>query len=321
MWVTRFTQSILRQRKASITIEAALLLPMTLLLLLFFVFMIHAAVIYTSLQSAALNTVKQVAAHMYPLELLAQRNITSKEENRYSTWLRQPPVLALKQKIDYTLTKLQGVLPAPLNQWIAKEREWFMEREEAIGERAQARMSQSLFKPLLIRYGVQGVLKGENIRITYVKLPDLRHKRDPYLALEVEYDLPMRVPFLHRKIILAARAVERVWIGDGPQDEYEANTPARKKQSLRFVHLTPEPIQPGRKANLTVKAMPHQLVELVIYYKSGKSQAQHIGWAMTDVNGYVSWKWHISGNTTAGIWTLVVYATDGSSGERQFTVH
>lgn len=68
-------RSLFGDWRGSITVEAALLLPMVLLVFMFFVFMIQAAVIATSLQSAAMNAVKQVSAHLYPVSLLAVQSV------------------------------------------------------------------------------------------------------------------------------------------------------------------------------------------------------------------------------------------------------
>lgn len=57
---------------------------MVLLVFMFFVFMIQAAVITTSLQSAAMNAVKQVSAHLYPVSLLAVQSAGGMEMFRES---------------------------------------------------------------------------------------------------------------------------------------------------------------------------------------------------------------------------------------------
>lgn len=317
-WLRRF----IGDGRASITIEAALMLPMVLFLFLFFVYMIYASVITTSLQSAASNTVKQVAAHMYPIELIAKKG-ESEDGGSKSPFFRKPPAMALKMTARQFAERFSNALPSPLNQWASDHVvDWAERRAEAAGEWGQARIGEALLKPLFVRYGIQGILKEERIRITHVKLPDIVDKKEPYIAIEVEYDLPMRVPFLLKTMTIAARASERVWIGDGPQSRKaggEANTEG-KDAPPAFVSLEPDPLLPGRKAKLAIKAKPHEKVELVVFYKSGKSKARHIGWAEADDDGNVSWEWLVSGNTTSGEWRLVVNTEDGRTAERQFTV-
>ncbi|NEZ43016.1 AAA family ATPase [Paenibacillus alvei] len=284
--------------------------------------MIYASIITTSLQSAATNTVKQVAAHMYPIELIVKKG-ESEDRDSKSPFLRKPPAMALKMTARQFAERFSNALPPPLNQWASEHVvDWAGRRAEAAGEWGQARVGAALFKPLLVRYGIQGILKEERIRITHMKLPDIVDKEEPYIAIEVEYDLPMRVPFLLKTITIAARASERVWIGDGPQSRMsggEAN--AEGDAPPAFVSLEPDPLLPGRKVKLVIKAIPHEKVELVVFYKSGKSKARHIGWAEADADGNVSWEWLVSGNTTSGEWRLVVNTEDGRTAERQFTVN
>lgn len=308
--------------EASITIEAALLLPMVLLLFLFFVFMIHASVVVTSLQSAVMNTVKQVAVHMYPIELMTKkRRDASDDPNSFS--LRKPPAIALKMVARQFVEQFSNVLPPPINQWVSDDvGVWVEKRVKKAGERGQAYIGEAFIKPLLVQYGIQGTLRAERIRITQVQLPDIVDKKEPYIAIEVEYDLPLRVPFLFKTITIAARASERVWIGDGPQSG-RANpcTDGGKKESLpQLVSLVPDPLLPGRKAKLIAKVRPNERVELIVYYKSGKSKAKYVGWVTADAGGNASWQWHVSGNTTLGTWRLVVHTENGCSVERQFTV-
>lgn len=308
--------------KASITVEAALMLPMVLFLFLFFVFMIHASVIATSLQSAVTNTVKQVAAHMYPIELMMERSSDVGSEGS-RPWLRKPPAMTLKMTARHFLERFSNALPPPVNKWVSGNVvDWTEEQVEVAGEWGQARVGEGFIRPLLVQYGIQGMLQEERIRVTHVKLPDIMNKEEPYVAVEIEYDLPMRVPFLFKTVTIAARASERIWIGDGPQSGkgYQNLDGREKKSSLELLSLTPNPLLPGRKAKLTAKTRPNEKVELIVYYKSRKSEAKHVGWAVADADGHVSWEWHVSGNTTSGTWRLVVHTEDGPSVERQLNV-
>lgn len=311
--------SLFGDRRGSITFEAALLLPMVLLVFMFFAFMIQAAVITTSLQSAAMNAVKQVSAHLYPVSLLAVQSAGADgaSSGKPGKWL--PPAQRMKMTVQEFGRSFGSEMPKPISDWVQDGTEWAAQQAEAEGEWGQARLAETGIKPLLVRYGVQGVLREDRIRVTHVKLPDLDKKTDPYFAIEVAYDLPMRVPFLNTTLTLSARAVERVWIGDGPAPPDSGND-SPDKPTPTLVELTPDPLLPGRKARLTAKAEPHERVELVVYYKSGKSQAKHVGWATADADGVVTWDWHVSGNTTSGTWRLAVKTEDGRSVERAFKV-
>ncbi|WCR26752.1 pilus assembly protein [Paenibacillus thiaminolyticus] len=312
-------RSLFGDWRGSITVEAALLLPMVLLVFMFFVFMIQAAVIATSLQSAAMNAVKQVSAHLYPVSLLAVQSVgeDGDRSGKPDKWL--PPAQRMKMTVQEFGRSFGSELPQPVSEWVEDGTEWAARQAEAAGEWGQARLAKMVIKPLLVRYGVQGVLREERLRVTHVKFPDLDKKTDPYFAIEVAYDLPMRVPFLNTTLTLSARAMERVWVGDGPAPSDSGNDLANKPAPA-LVELTPEPLLPGRKARLIAKVEPNERVELIVYYKSGKSQAKHVGWATADADGLVKWEWHVSGNTTSGTWRLAVKTEDGRSAERAFEV-
>lgn len=310
-----------RDGRASITLEAALLLPMVLLLFLFFIFMVQAAVISTSLQSAAVNAVKQVAAHMYPISLAANQLPDSAERGAAGKWLSKPPAMTMRMAVRDFGTKFGDALPDPIKNWVQDGTEWAERQAESAGEWGQARIGEMVFKPLMTRYGIQGVLREDRIRITHLKLPDVIKKEEPYVAIEVAYDLPMRVPFLLKTVTIVSRASERVWVGDGPPPGAEGTTgEGRDRPVPVLVSLTPEPLLPGRKAKLIAKVAPNERVELIVFYKSGQSQARHVGWAVADADGHIFWEWHVSGNTTSGAWRLVVKTEDGRSAERMFTV-
>lgn len=317
----RYFFKIIRDRCASITLEAALLLPMVLLLFLFFIFMIQAAVISTSLESAAINAVKQVAAHMYPISLAANQLSDSTEHGTAGKWLSKPPAMTMKMAVREFGSRFGDAMPEPIKDWVQDGTEWAERQAEAAGERGQGRIGEAVFKPLMTRYGIQGVLQEERIRITHLKLPDIIKKEEPYVAIEVAYDLPMRVPFLMKRVTIVSRASERVWVGDGPPPGADGTGDEGKDKSVPvLVSLTPEPLLPGRKAKLTARVEPNERVELIVFYKSGQSQAKHVGWAVADTDGNIFWEWHVSGNTTSGAWRLVVKTKDGRSAERMFTV-
>ena len=65
---------------------------------------------------------------------------------------------------------------------------------------------------------------------------------------------------------------------------------------------------------------PNAKLNLTVWYKSGKSQAKHLGEKMTDEHGLVTWEWHVSGNTTPGTWELEVTSEDGARAHRYFVV-
>ncbi|MBD8500013.1 pilus assembly protein [Paenibacillus arenosi] len=306
----------------SIIVEAALLLPMVLLLFLFFIYMIQAAVISTALQSAATNSVKQVATHMYPVALAAEAIPPVWETGPIGRIMSKPPIANAQLLITEFVNTFGVSLPEPVSSWVVSGKDWVGNQVHSLGEQLQAPAGQAIFQPLLARYGIQHVLVADRIRVTHLKLPDLKGKQSPFISLQIEYDLPMRVPFTMEKVTLTARASERVWVGDGPppnSNNGQAGS-SKDKPPPQLGTLSPQPLHPGGKASLNAKVEPNERVELVVYWKSGKSEAKHVGWAEADANGNISWTWHISGNTQPGTWKLEVRTADGRSSTMMFDV-
>lgn len=309
-----------RQTEGSIVVEASILLPMILLLFLFFVYLIQAAVISTALQSAASNAVKQVAAHLYPIQKVVENAPALTETGALGQALSRPPAMLMKLTAQQFVHQFGSDLPEPLSGFAQDAGAWFAEQAEALGEQAQAAAGQALFHPLLQRYGVQHILKPDKVRVTHLRLPDLKEKREPFVALQVEYDLPMRVPLLMKTVTLTARASERAWIGDGPPPETQSSGSDQDKQAPQIVSIEPNPLKPGHGAKLTAKAAPHEQVKLIVYYKSGESIAKGLVWKQADTEGNVSWDWHVSGSTTEGTWRLKVISESGAASDMSFGV-
>jgi len=91
-------------------------------------------------------------------------------------------------------------------------------------------------------------------------------------------------------------------VGGSPSRARE-NGEADNRLRIEFVSLDPDPVRPGRKATLVLRTEPGAVLDLSVYYKSGRSQAKHLGTAAADASGIVSWTWHVSGNTTSGEWS------------------
>lgn len=312
----------------SIVLEAAMLLPLVMLVFVFFIYLVQAAVITTSLQLTASSTIKQVAAHMYPISLAADARQSAGQSGStegggtsgVTSFLSKPPAQQMRLTIEQFTRQFSQSLPAPVSEWILNAGEWSGDKAESIGEQAQAAAGEVMLRPLIERYGMKGIVDLSKVRITHLRLPDVVDKQEPYAAIQVEYDLPMRVPLLFTTITLTARASERVWIGDSPASSEGGTTKASDKPAPEIISIEPDPLVPWNNAKLTAKVAPHEKAKLVVYYKSGQSVAQGLVWKTADANGYVSWEWNVSGRTTEGTWRLQVITEDNRTVDRSFNV-
>lgn len=317
----------LRGTSGSIVLEAAMLLPLVMLVFVFFIYLVQAAVITTSLQLAASSTIKQVAAHMYPISLAAdawqsagQSGSVEGGTSGEASLLSKPPAQQMRMKVEQLTQQFSHSLPSPASEWVTNAGEWASEKAESIGEQAQAAAGELLFRPLIERYGMKGIVDPSKIRITHLRLPDIVDKQEPYAAIQVEYDLPMRVPLLFTTITLTARASERVWIGDGPSSSDGSTSEGSDMPAPEIISIEPDPLVPWKNARLTAKVAPNEQAKLVVYYKSGQSVAKGLVWKTADADGYVTWEWNVSGHTTEGTWRLQVITEDNRTADRSFNV-
>lgn len=277
--------------RGSVTLEAAMLMPVFLLLVFFLIFMVQTAIIAMTLHGALSQTVRQAAGVWYPVSLAIEEVRNTQAYEQADKWSGK------LTKVGETIHKVGSWLPSPVKEWAdqAARGEWSVERQGA----------KLAFEQLIKPHIDKSVLDGSRLRLSAVELPDDANRSQAYLTLHAEYTLPMKVPFIGTKLVLNQSARERVWAFGSPTN---ARLPEEVAESLQvaFVSLEPNPVRPGRKATLVIRTKPGAYVDLSVLYKSGQSQAKHLGNALADANGTVSWTWHVSGRTTPGEWSLKV---------------
>lgn len=70
------------------------------------------------------------------------------------------------------------------------------------------------------------------------------------------------------------------------------------------------PVSRGNFATLEAQTIPDAHCGIEVYYKTGKSEAIGLYSHRSDDEGCISWRWLVGGNTTPGIWEIVVTAYD-----------
>ncbi|MFS0723443.1 hypothetical protein [Paenibacillus sp. 1P07SE] len=293
-----------RDESGGIVLEAALLLPLVLFVLLFFIFLVQLAAAQMALNDAASQVVRQTAAHLHPAMLAADRLPKRPDPEQ-----QRLPLADMGQAAE----ALARWLPDPAGALIeaAVSGDW-----SDVEDMASSYLASRVAEPLLRRVAEPSVLDVERLSVENMKLPDLQGRDEAYLELTVAYDYPLGLPFTPRSLTLHGRVSERVWIPDAvPSDS--GRMAVDDAGLLQIIGIQPDPVRPGRKARLSVRTDPGAAVVLAVQYKSGSSKARHLGEATADENGYVEWEWHVSGNTTPGTWELSVTGPDG----RQVGMH
>ncbi|MCJ8013144.1 pilus assembly protein [Paenibacillus sp. KQZ6P-2] len=300
--------------QGSMVVEASIVMPMFIFFVIFLIYMVQMTLISTALQSTVSDTVKMVSTHMYPVALAIEQKAPEKDENGKEpagSW--SIPKLSLSDwAAQYTDT-----LPAPLNEWmagaIAKADEPLQDLKNQVAEAAL----DPVVKPILKPYMESRLLDYDRIHVSNIQIPNLKTRTDPYFGIEVSYELPMKVPFLNKKIVLQAKAQERLWIGETePKSAEETDPGAQNVEVLE----KPDPAYVGKKAKVRVKISPGETANLSVFYKSGQSTAKYLGEKQADAEGYIEWEWSVGPNTTPGTWPFVVTTGNGERTEVMFTV-
>ncbi|NBD27661.1 TadE/TadG family type IV pilus assembly protein [Paenibacillus glycinis] len=337
----------------SIALEASLVLPVVLMVILFFICLIKMNAAQMALHGAVSQTVRQAAANIHPIELAVidgssggedqpESELGSSGENGKDSpsvgdgtdspnggvqqeadsspsgaagtaSMRDEPLPAVRFLAD----KLEDWLPAPSGPLLAAalKGDW-----KTIQDTAAATVGRPIIEPMLRREADAAVLDPERVRLSKLSLPDLKNKSDLSLMIEAEYSFRLGFPFTKKTIVLREQAEERVWTPDpvpAPRGDAGADS---EHAPIQIVTIEPSPVRPGNKARVVVKTTPGRSLSIQVIYKSGHSVAKHLGDTVTDQEGLAEWTWLVSGNTTPGTWEIVVTASDGVSAARHFVV-
>jgi hypothetical protein len=318
------------KEEGSMVVEAAMVLPIFLLFVLFLISIVQMTLYSTALQSTASDTVKSISTHMYPAALAVQKwgkdgeanDVTENDttdvsgEGAQSTSNWSIPRLSITDwGSSYAMS-----LPKPLNEWVMSA----LEKGEGPLQKLQAETSESVLdiaiKPLLKPHLSSDLLEYDRIHVSNIIVPELKKGARPYFGLVVSYELPMRVPFLNQKIVLEASAVERLWIGDTGEGTIAEDEGTDKVEDFIEILEKPNPAVANKQGRVRAKIPPNASANLSVFYKTGGSTAKYLGWKQADENGYIEWEWKIGVNTTPGSWPFVIQLDDGRSIEVMFTV-
>ncbi|AZK48313.1 pilus assembly protein [Paenibacillus lentus] len=315
------TETSDKASQGSMVLEASLVMPVFIIVMFFFIYMVQMTVYSLQMQIVASNVVKQVSAHIYPVALAV---------DKYSEQDAASGSDASKQEsvFDWSMPKLSlsewagqyaDSLPEPLSRWILDAAAKGDEPLNDIKNSVLETILDPVVKPLLQPFVQNTLLREERVHVSRITVPDLKTGRIPYFGIELSYELPIKIPFSNRKVVLQARAQERLWIGDtgelrgyGKEEQDEGQAP--------IILSKPEPAFAGHKARVSAKVEPGTVAKLTVYYKSGVSQAKYLGEASADEHGVVEWQWLVGGNTTPGTWTFVVETGDGLRTTAEFVV-
>ncbi|WP_239614773.1 TadE/TadG family type IV pilus assembly protein [Cohnella mopanensis] len=289
-----------------VTVETALVMPVFMMFVLFLIFMVQTAVISMALHGALSQTTRQAASAWYPISLGIDQVRGSEINQQIEQW--NDKWLGVRE----TLSEYGQYLPSPMKEWAEQAASGSFSLEQHAARLA--------FSQLVKQFLDERILDDSRLTIRSIGLPELDDRSKAYLTVEAEYVLPVQVPFLGRRLRVRESARERVWIGGSPSSSRIVDEENQAPFNVSFVSLEPNPVKPGRKATLVLRVEPGTVVDLSVLYKSGLSQAKHLGSATADASGLVTWTWHVSGRTTPGQWSWQVSNANGQVWEQSFEV-
>lgn len=188
--------------RGSIIVEAAMMMPLFLTLMIAMVSFIQIAVAEMALQHAVSETTKQVAAHMYPAYLLSQ----TKRGDQMAEVLQD--IDAVKEEFGSISTfsdDYAALIPEPVVQLLSLDT-----RPGDVGEL----LKNTLVLQLLNVYVDERLLNKQQLKVTASHLPNVFDKQQAYFGITAQYELNLFIPFIRQTLTLSKTAYERVWIGD-----------------------------------------------------------------------------------------------------------
>jgi hypothetical protein len=290
-----------------ITLETAMVMPVFLLLVFFLLFLVQTSWVTMAVNSALSQSVRMAASAWYPISQLKGDVPSGGSQEGAPDWDGK------LSGVQETIAEFGHWLPAPLNDWSHQlaEGNWTLEQQAA----------KQTFRQLTLGLADSKIVKPGRLTLTSVNVPEDHNPSRAFVTVEAEYRLPFQVPFSNRALVIRTSAKERAWVGGTPSRARLSDSDGiGSSLQVSFVSLEPNPVRPGRKATLVLRTTPGSTLDLTVLYKSGLSQAKHLGSATADSSGLVSWTWHVSGNTTPGEWSWEVTGASGSSWRQSFQV-
>ncbi|WP_435922038.1 TadE family protein [Paenibacillus sp. DYY-L-2] len=314
-----------RKCRGSIVLEASLVMPAFVIVLFLFIYMVQMTMLSTQLHTVAANSVRQVSAHMYPVALaVSQRTETNGQEGNGQA-IMSKATAAVSYMLNFSLSdwaeQYASGLPSPMSDWIRSAAAKGDEPLQHIKNSAVESVLDPVVKPILRPFLENTWLKEDRLHVNGVTVPDLKTGKNPYFGLEISYELPVKVPFTGRPIVIQTRAEERLWIGDtGELNQGDGGNGEGMSGQAAVILSKPDPAYAGRRAKITAKIPPGNKAKLTVYYKSGVSQAKYLGEATADDQGILQWEWLVGGNTTPGTWSFVIETEEGLQTTETFRV-
>lgn len=216
---------LLRDERGSVSLEAALALPFFLAFVLALICLIKLTVADLALQNAVNETVKQIAANGYPVQLLAdeamQAYANSPAGGFVDQWLsRIRSARDTLEQGEQWVDDYRAFIPDLLVRWVDWEQQKRAQAERLAEDEYEKFVHEHIeplvnagFKEAVLHYADTNVLDEAQLRVVHVDVPRLHEAGDKFIGIEAEYVVKLPIPFVHKTVKLRKKAYERLWTG------------------------------------------------------------------------------------------------------------
>ncbi|WP_284639887.1 TadE/TadG family type IV pilus assembly protein [Paenibacillus silviterrae] len=210
--------------EGSMVVEAALVMPFFLTLIMLLVSFIQISLAEMALQTAVSESSKVIASNMYPVRHLYLQGQARWQQSAAGVWLEQ--IVSQVQTARQTVTDAEAFaddyaqwIPEPLLMAVKWEKER-REKLETLGQDAaqtvKDRVNEGLrdaATPIVAAFADERRLRREKLKVTKLVFPSFENMGEAYLVIEAQYELTLHIPFYRKTILLKKQAMERAWIG------------------------------------------------------------------------------------------------------------
>jgi hypothetical protein len=185
-----------KNEDGSITLEAALVIPVFMLFIVFMASIIRISVAEIALNKSVTETAQIIATHAYPATILSEGLESIADDKLSGISIGEISLTDVESLIGTTLLEFLDVNISSSNY---------------IQE-----LGNGLITPIIQKKFTENTnsnMDGSNIKVE-VDLPgSINGGSDSYLGITATYDLDLTVPFIEKTITIKKQSYERLWVG------------------------------------------------------------------------------------------------------------
>ncbi|WP_413377895.1 TadE/TadG family type IV pilus assembly protein [Alkalihalobacillus sp. 1P02AB] len=191
---TRMLKRFMRREDGSLTLEAAMVMPVFLLFTVFLAMMIRISVADMALKQAVSETTQIVATHAYPAALIVEGGA-----NAADNWIKN------FTEEEFSLTSVENLVQEVLGVFGIEIMDVF--GDAAVGA------TQPFVETNFGRANSDGLFDPSRVNVTNVDLDVSGYGLKGYFGITATYEVPIIAPFVNRTITLEQSAYEKIWTG------------------------------------------------------------------------------------------------------------